>query len=81
MTLEPVRKFVTPLPNDTWESVADRVFPDLPQQEAVERLQSWNLHMLAGRKPRGAILGSDVIFVGPPTEKMRHMFPGKKGKT
>jgi hypothetical protein len=41
------------------------VLPGTPEGEAVEKLQSWNLHLFA-RHPRGQFLGSDVVFTAPP---------------
>ena len=40
--------------------------PDTPLERAVEQIQGWNLHIFAMRRPRGLLLGSDVVFVEPP---------------
>ena len=66
MTLTTQRRFVTPLPDETVEDLAARAMPDEPLAEAVEKIQSWNLHVFAMRRPRGLLLGSDVVFVEPP---------------
>jgi hypothetical protein len=66
MPLSPSRRFVTTTPNETIEQLAARALPDAPLAEAVERIQSWNLHIFAMRRPRGLLLGSDVVFVEPP---------------
>lgn len=60
------RRFVTPLPDETVESLAARALPGEPLDAAVDRIKSWNLHVFAMRRPPGLILGSDVIFVEPP---------------
>ena len=66
MSLTPQRRFVTPLPDETVEALAARALPGEQVQAAVERIQSWNLHIFAMRRPRGLLLGSDVVFVEPP---------------
>ncbi len=60
------RKFVFPLPGDTIESIAARELPDLPAEEAVQQLTSWNLHIFLMRQPHGLVTGSDVVFVEAP---------------
>lgn len=67
------RRSIHPAGEDTWASIAAREFPDLPQEEAISRLQSWNLHVYmrpAGRigsaREGNPILPSDVIFLEPP---------------
>ncbi|MBL6715500.1 MAG: hypothetical protein ISQ03_03940 [Pseudomonadales bacterium] len=59
------RAFTAPEPGEDWAALATRVLPELPQDEALEKLQSWNLHLFA-RHPRGQFLGSDVVFTAPP---------------
>jgi hypothetical protein len=66
MPLTPQRRFVTPLPDETVEALAARALPGEAVATAVERIQSWNLHIFAMRRPRGLLLGSDVVFVEPP---------------
>ncbi len=66
MSLSPQRKFVSPLPGDTIESIAQRELPDMAIEEAVQALSSWNLHIFLMRQPNGMITGSDVVFVEPP---------------
>lgn len=69
--LSRVRRSILPRTDDTWESIATRELPDLPEAEAASRLQSWNLHIYmraAARMGSQAkpILPSDIIFVEPP---------------
>lgn len=59
------RAFTAAEPGEDWAALATRVLPELPQDEALEKLQSWNLHLFA-RHPRGQFLGSDVVFTAPP---------------
>jgi hypothetical protein len=66
MPLSPQRRFVTPAPDETLEALAARALPDVPVETAADRIKSWNLHIFAGRKPAGLLLGSDVVFVEPP---------------
>lgn len=66
MSLSPQRRFVTPEPDETLEALAARALPDEPLAAAMERIQGWNLHIFAMRRPRGLLLGSDVVFVEPP---------------
>jgi hypothetical protein len=56
---------VTPIPGEDWAALAARVLPAEPVGEAIQKLRSWNLHLLA-RIPPGQFLGSDVLFVEPP---------------
>lgn len=68
--LSPVRRSVLPQSGDAWADIAARELPEFPEDEAVSKLQSWNLHvfMRAARTGDGSrpILPSDVIFVEPP---------------
>ncbi|HLK26878.1 MAG TPA: hypothetical protein VKT30_19665 [Caulobacteraceae bacterium] len=66
MPLSPQRRFVTPLPDETVEALAARALPGEALESAVERIKGWNLHIFAMRRPRGLLLGSDVVFVEPP---------------
>ena len=66
MSLTPQRRFVTPAVDETVEQIATRALPAEPLDSAVERIKSWNLHIFAMRRPRGLLLGSDVVFVEPP---------------
>jgi len=66
MTLTTQRRFVTPGADETLEALAARALPDEPLAAAMERIQGWNLHIFAMRRPRGLLLGSDVVFVEPP---------------
>jgi len=66
MTLAPQRRFLTPEPDETLEALAARALPDQPLPAAMDLIRGWNLHIFAMRKPRGLLLGSDVVFVEPP---------------
>ncbi len=65
MALSRQRSFTSPRPGEQWADIAARVLPDQAPEQAVEQLQSWNLHLFL-RQPRGRILGADVIFTEPP---------------
>ena len=32
----------------------------------MEQIRGWNMHIFAMRRPRGLMLGSDVVFVEAP---------------
>lgn len=71
--LSPVRRSVTPAPGDTWSTIARRELPDMAEADAVQLLQSVNLHVFmrpaaTADSPRGdnPILPSDIIFLEPP---------------
>ncbi len=66
MPLSPQRRFVTPELDESVEHLAARALPGEPLEVAVERIKGWNLHIFAMRRPRGLLLGSDVVFVEPP---------------
>jgi hypothetical protein len=66
MTLTAQRRFVTPEPDETLEALAARALPEQSLQAAMEQIKGWNLHIFAMRRPRGLLLGSDVVFVEPP---------------
>jgi len=66
MDLTRQRRFVTPEPDETLETLAARALPDAPVEVAAEQIRAWNLHIFAMRRPRGLLLGSDVVFVEPP---------------
>ncbi len=78
MTLSRQRGFVTPEPNEDWRAIAARVLPAEPTDAAIEKLRSWNLHLLA-RNPPGEFTGSDVLFVEPPLEGTGGALPGLDG--
>lgn len=72
-SLSRVRKSILPSEGDTWADIAGRELPGVAEDEAVSKLQSWNLHVFmraaAGMGRAGSanpILPSDVIFVEPP---------------
>jgi len=63
------RRFVYPAEGETLESIAARELPDLPAEQRLPALQSWNLHVLIRPlpgMPPGTLLGSDIIYVEPP---------------
>lgn len=71
--LSVVRKSILPRPGDSWASIAARELPKLKTEDAISRLQSWNLHVfMRAPAPEGSpragnpILPSDVIFIEPP---------------
>lgn len=71
--LSTVRRSILPRADDTWNSIAARELPDLPEEQAVQTLQSLNLHVfMRPAAPAGSaragnpILPSDVIFLEPP---------------
>jgi len=71
--LAPARRYVRPLPEDTWETIAARELTDLAADEASGVLQSWNFHVFMrpappSDSPRAGnpILPSDIIFLEPP---------------
>ncbi len=66
MSLTLQRRFVVPEPDETIEQLAARALPGEAVYEAAERIKSWNMHIFAMRRPRGLLLGSDVVFVEPP---------------
>lgn len=63
------RRWTSPAPGDTFATIAARELPQLPPDEGVKQLASWNLHVvvrpLPGLAP-GTLLGSDVIYLEPP---------------
>ncbi len=67
VVLSEQRAFIYPEPGDDWPRLAGRVLSGEPEDEAIAKLKSWNLHLFA-RVPPGEFLGSDVIFVEPPRE-------------
>jgi hypothetical protein len=66
MDLTRQRRFTSPQPDETLEGLAARALPDTPLEAAAEQIRAWNLHIFGMRKPRGLLLGSDVVFVEPP---------------
>ena len=72
----PARRSVFPQDGDDWASIAARELRGTATEEAVNLLQSWNLHVFmrpaaaAGSARQGnPILPSDIIFVEPPLAK------------
>ena len=72
-TLSPVRRSISSRAEDTWQTIAERELPDLPLEQAVQTLQSMNLHVfMRPAPPAGSpragnpILPSDKIFLDPP---------------
>ena len=68
-TLTTQRRFVVPKADETVEALAARALPDVPLETAIDQIKGWNLHIFAMRRPRGLLLGSDVVFVEPPAPK------------
>jgi len=68
MSLSVVRKSLFPCDGDNWLSIAQRELSELPEEEAVSQLQSWNLHLFMRPLSEGQnpILPCDVIFLEPP---------------
>lgn len=66
MNLSVQRKFTSPNADETLEQLAARALPDEPVEAAKEKIQSWNTHIFAMRRPRGLLLSSDVVFIEPP---------------
>ena len=66
MTLTIQRRFLTPQPDETLDALAARALPGEPLEAAMDLIRGWNPHIFAMRKPRGLLLGSDVVFVEPP---------------
>ena len=67
------RKSIYPGVEDTWESIARAEMPEFEVDEAVKRLQSWNLHVFMRKAPAAGspragnpILPSDIIFIENP---------------
>ncbi len=65
VAIAPQRPWVYPQPGDDWHSIARRVFPERPAEEAVADLQSWNLYLVFRPAPAG-MTPSDIVFTGPP---------------
>lgn len=68
-TLTTQRRFVVPKADETVEALAARALPDVPLETAIDQIKGWNLHIFAMRRPRGLLLGSDVVFVEPPARR------------
>jgi hypothetical protein len=73
INMKTVRKSIFPEAEDTWASIAARELTDTSQEDAVAKIQSWNLHVFARRAPDddapragNPILPSDVIFLEAP---------------
>ena len=71
--LSTVRRSIQPRGDDSWETIAARELANLPAEEAVNALQSWNLHVFMRPKPAegspragNPVLPSDIIFLEPP---------------
>lgn len=63
--VSPLRRWTHPQPGDDWQSIAVRELPDMPLEEAVANLQSWNLY-LTFRPAPAMMTCSDVVFTAPP---------------
>lgn len=67
------RKMCYPDGEDTWASIAARELPETSAEEAINMLQSWNLHIfMRPAAPAGSprdgnpILPCDIVFLEPP---------------
>lgn len=60
-----LRRWIHPVPGDSWEAIAQRALPDQPVKPAIQQLQSWNMHLVF-RPPPATLTCSDVLFVEPP---------------
>ncbi|QZP08114.1 hypothetical protein [Caenibius sp. WL] len=69
VTIPPRRAFIQPEFGDTFETLAKRLLPDEPLEEAVQKLTSWNL-FLAFRPGGGGMTPSDLFFTEPPHAPM-----------
>ena len=65
VNIPPRRAFTQPLAGETWDSLAKRLFPEEPVEQAIQKLQSWNL-FLAFRPGGGGMTPSDIVFVEAP---------------
>lgn len=63
-TPPPKRRFVQPMLNEDWDSIAARALPDVDRAQAIEDLKSWNMHLVMRRI--AIVTPSDIIFVEPP---------------
>jgi hypothetical protein len=63
-TREP-RRFLHPLPDETFTDLVGRALPGEPPAAALAKLKSWNLHIFL-RRPPGVLLGSDIVFIEDP---------------
>ena len=64
MALSRQRLFLTPLPGEDWDALARRALPDEATAAAIDKLKSWNLHLVF--RPISVITPSDILFVEPP---------------
>ena len=63
------RRFTQPEASDTLASIAARELPELPAEDALRALQSWNLHLLLRPGMPGSLIGADVVWLEPPRPK------------
>jgi N-acyl-D-aspartate/D-glutamate deacylase len=61
----PLRSWTYPQAGDDWPRLAGRTLPDLPVDEAIQQLQSWNLY-LAFRVAPAEITPTDILFTEAP---------------
>lgn len=64
-TPAPLRRWLHPVPGDSWDAIAQRALPELPVKQAIAKLQSWNMHLVF-RPPPATLTCSDVLFIEPP---------------
>lgn len=65
VTIPPRRAFIQPQHGDTFETIAKRLLPDEPLDQAIQKLTSWNL-FLAFRPGGGGMTPSDLFFTEAP---------------
>ena len=61
------RKRLAPTTGETLTDIAAREFPG--DDQAVQNLLSWNLHLSLRRQPageHGRLLGTDIVYLEPP---------------
>jgi N-acyl-D-aspartate/D-glutamate deacylase len=62
---KPLRAWTYPIPGEDWAAIAARTLPNLPTEQAIAHLQSWNLY-LAYRPAPAEVTPTDVLFTEPP---------------
>jgi hypothetical protein len=63
----PKRRFTQPRAGEDWNAVAARELADVPREQAIEQLKSWNLHLTMRRV--ATVTPSDIIFLEPPSAR------------
>lgn len=65
MALTRQRRYLHPLPDETFDALARRALPEATPESALEQVKSWNLHIFL-RRPSGTLLGADIVFIEAP---------------